>query len=94
MQTIKTREQWSQSGVNLSDFLTVGDYVDEAFIDWALSVMPPACWTSTIVQIGEPCSHVNGRATFTTFQNQYGMPWQYVGECHRNEFRQPTQIHF
>ena len=61
---IKTRQQWSESGVHLGKFLQVGDFVDDAFADWALGVLRPAHWTSNIIQIGEPDDHIDGRATF------------------------------
>jgi hypothetical protein len=62
---IKTRQQWGESHQNLGEFLKVGDPVDNDFIDWARDIMPPAHWTSRIIQIGEAHSHIEGRATYT-----------------------------
>ena len=64
---IKTRQQWGESHQNLGEFLKVGDPADNDFIDWARDIMPPAHWTSRIIQIGEAHSHIEGRATYTTF---------------------------
>jgi hypothetical protein len=87
---LKTIAQWRQhSGANLSDFLFVGDFVDENFAMWALEILPPAYYTSSTIQIGEPYDHINGRATFTTFFRTPGHPWQYRGHCHRGMITEP-----
>jgi hypothetical protein len=52
--TIKTRQQWSESRVDLGKFLQVGDFVDDAFADWALGVLRPAHWTSTSSRSASP----------------------------------------
>lgn len=86
---IKTRQQWAESHQNLGQFLSPGDLVDEDFIEWARDIMPPACWTSRMIQIGEPHSHIGNRATYATFHipanSKY---WAFAGYCFRTESTQ------
>jgi hypothetical protein len=84
---IKTLEQWNKSRQTLDEFLQVGDVVDDAMADYFVGVLPPACMTGHIVQIGEPVSDVGGRPTYATLHRAYvGMPWVYAGNCHRGQF--------
>ena len=85
---MKTLTGWNQSGQQLTPYLNTGDEVEEAFTDWALDIMPPACWKPDLIQIGEPHSHVNGRATFATFHRE-GSRWYFVGHCHRGKVAEP-----
>jgi hypothetical protein len=85
---MKTLARWRESGKELTPYLSVGDEVEEAFADWALNIMPPACWRPELIQIGEPFSHIDGRATFATFQRQ-GRTWYFVGYCHRGKIAEP-----
>ncbi|MGO4697702.1 hypothetical protein AB4Z50_25785 [Paenibacillus sp. 2TAB26] len=78
---MKKYEDWKG---NMDDFLKIGDEVDEEFYDYFLNVLPPASWTSSLVQIGEPHSHVGGRATYATIAKVDGK-WIYRGHCHRGE---------
>ena len=86
---IKTRQQWGESHQNLGEFLKVGDPVDNDFIDWARDIMPPAHWTSRIIQIGEAHSHIEGRVTYTTFYLPGGSQWIFGGYCWRTETKPP-----
>ncbi|WP_433975607.1 hypothetical protein [Tunturiibacter lichenicola] len=70
--TIKTYAAWCQSQQPLTPFLSPGDAVDEAFVDWAMNVLPPARFDLGYVQIGEPHTEVSGRATFATFIHEFG----------------------
>ena len=84
---IKTLEQWNKSSQTLDEFLQVGDAVDDEMADYFVGVLPPACMTGHVVQIGEPASHVDGRPTYATLHRAYvGMPWVYAGNCHRGQF--------
>jgi hypothetical protein len=51
-------------------------------------VLPPACWTAQIRQIGEPNDHIRGRATFATLHHppEHRKRWVFAGYCFRNEF--------
>jgi hypothetical protein len=84
---IKTLEQWNKSGQALDDFLQIGDAVDDEMANYFVGVLPPACMTGHVVQIGEPVSDVDGRPTYATLHRAYvGMPWVYAGNCHRGQF--------
>jgi hypothetical protein len=85
---MKTLTGWRESGKQLTPYLNTGDEVEEAFADWALNIMPPACWRPDLIQIGEPHSHVDGRATFATFHRQ-GRTWYFAGHCHRGKIAEP-----
>ena len=85
---IKTRQQWAESHQNLGQFLKVGDPVDSDFVEWARDIMPPAHWTSRMVQIGEPHSHIEGRATYATFY-QSGNQWLFAGYCYKSYSTEP-----
>ena len=73
----------------------VGDYVEQAVVDNAMDLLPPACMRSDCSQVGEPYSHRQDpntgkwRATYSTFKKVGGeWPngiWQYCGTCFRGE---------
>jgi hypothetical protein len=83
--TIKTYRDWMG---NLDEYLHIGDLVDMEMYYYFLDVLPPASMNGRIVQIGEPASHVNGRATYATLKKTED-GWMYVGECHRGETEEP-----
>ena len=92
--TVKTLEGWNESHVNLDRYLQVGDQVDDAMFDYFLGVLPPAYYSDSIVQIGEPYSHVNGWPTYSTLARKAGVhcdgPWHYAGHCHRAQSHEPV----
>lgn len=73
----------------------VGDLVEEAVVEDAINVLPPACMRSDCTQMGEPYSHREDpetgkfRATYSTFKAVSGtFPnriWMYCGKCFRGE---------
>lgn len=72
---LKTYDKWNG---DLSEYLEVGDRVDEPIVDHFVSVMPPAC-NGAVIQMGEPSSHDNkGRAHFLTLQ-RCGPHWIFTG---------------
>jgi len=78
---IKTYKEWEGS---LYDYLKVGDIVDDEMVDYFINVLPPVTFKSYLVQMGEPYSHVNGKATYSTlYKSTEG--WTYMGNCHRGE---------
>lgn len=78
---LKTVENWRGS---LYEYLQVGDLVDEGIYNHFINVMPPATLRSTLVQIGEPYCHIDGKPTFATLEkNKSG--WMYMGNCFRGE---------
>lgn len=86
---VKRLQDWEGSGLNLDQFLQIGDAVDVPMFDYFLGVLPPATCTSELLQIGEPYSHVKGRATFNTLHKENGL-WIYRGHCYRGEHQEPT----
>ena len=68
----KTRAGWRESNLDLSHYLQIGDVVDEETADYFLGVLPPACYTCNLIQIGNcrlqaaeltsPCFSRQGRA--------------------------------
>lgn len=85
---MKTRKGWAESGLNLNEFLQVGDLVDEDMADYFLCVLPPATHSMFMIQIGEPYSHVNGRPTFATIKKT-AAGWEYRGNCHARQTIEP-----
>ena len=86
---IKTYADWNGSGKDLSQFLAIGDAVDEQMYYYFLEVLPPATNLSNLIQIGEPNSHVNNRPTFSTLKRVNGQ-WIYCGHCHRGQTEEPV----
>lgn len=76
---VKTYEQWEG---DLSEYLQVGDYVDEAMVDHFVNVVPPATFTSLLIQLGEARCQVDGKSVYPTLRNT-SQGWQYVGCCFR-----------
>ena len=69
----------------------VGDYVEEAVVDYAMNIVFPACMRSDCSQVGEPYSHYIDpdtgklRPVFATFKHVTADKWQYCGHCFRGE---------
>lgn len=79
---MKKYADWKKESIY--EFLQAGDVVDEEFVQYFINVMPPACMTSGVIQIGEPYSHINGKATYPTLKNS-PEGWRFAGNCHRGE---------
>lgn len=78
---MKRYSEWSGT---LSEYLKVGDLVDEEFVNYFINVLPPAFMSSQVIQIGEPYNHVNGKATYSTLKKTE-KGWMYAGHCHKGE---------
>ena len=75
---MKRYEDWQSK--TLSEFLQVGDVVDEAFYDYFLNVLPPVRLTDTLLQMGEPYNVVGQKFTYSTLvKTEKG--WMYAGHC-------------
>lgn len=84
-----TRDNFSYETVK------IGDYVEEAIVEDAINILPPACMAFECTQIGEPYSHRQDpdtgkwRATYSTFKVIGGVYptriWEYCGNCFRGE---------
>jgi hypothetical protein len=83
---VKTEKGWHESNLSLTQYLEVGDSVDESIADYVLFVLPPAYYTSELLQMGEPFSSVRGEATYITLHRADGIHWKYVGTCHLGSF--------
>lgn len=88
------KEVWTEDNFNYNT-VQVGDYVEQAIVDNAMDLLPPACMRSDCSQIGEPYSHREDpdtgkwRATYVTFKKVAGQwpngIWQYCGHCFHGE---------
>ena len=73
------------------DTAEVGNYVDEAVVDYAINCLPPACMSNECSQMGEPYSHEldsrtgKWRPTYATFKRVAPGIWEYCGHCFRGE---------
>ena len=88
----KTYQQWTESRTELSKFLQIGDIVDEEIQDFFINVLPPACWNSEVIQIGEACDHVEGKATYSTLKKT-SEGWAWAGECHKGKTENKVGIY-
>ena len=75
---IKTYEDWNGSGLSLSEFLYVGDRVDEDLFDFFWDVVPPI-FGKRYVLLGEPSDYVDGVATHAALVLLDG-DWVYAGD--------------
>jgi hypothetical protein len=87
---MKTLNQWHGSKLDLGKFLQIGDLVDEEMADYFLGVLPPAFYSSSLIQIGEPYSHIQNRPTFATIAKT-AEGWQYRGNCHLRQTSEPKE---
>lgn len=95
----KTFDEWTESGaIDFDSYVGMGDEVDEAIVDNFLELLPPACHTSRLMQMGEPNEHLPDdrggfQPTFMTFEKVDGK-WYYRGYCFhcetKNRKRMPT----
>lgn len=82
---VLTEDQFDYSKVS------VGDYVEQAVVDNAMDILPPACMRANCSQVGEPYSCRQDpdtgkwRNTYSTFKKVGGeWPngiWEYCGNC-------------
>ena len=89
----KGKEVWTEENFDYST-VNIGDYVEQAVVDNAMSCLPPACMSSRCAQMGEPYSHredpITGswRPTYATFRRVTSGSdgiWMYCGHCFRGE---------
>ena len=95
----KTFDESTESGaIDFDSYVGMGNEVDEAIVGNFLELLPPACHTSHLMQMGEPNEHLpdekgNFLPTFMTFEKVEGK-WYYRGYCFhcetRNQKRMPT----
>lgn len=76
---MKSMETWHADRRNLSDYLQVGDEVDESIVEYMYNVLPPVTMNGLMVQMGEPHDHnEQGKALFITVEKKNGS-WIYTG---------------
>lgn len=83
------KEVFTQDTFSYED-IEIGDYVEQAVVDDAMNMLPPACMRSSCSQVGEPYSHRQDpdtgkwRVTYATFKRvtsgNDGI-WEYCGHC-------------
>ena len=73
---MKTYAEWSASHLDLSRFLSPGDQVDRAMLDYVIGCLPPIQRPGGWLAMGEPYSDdAKGRPTYLAFQrNVYRGP--------------------
>jgi hypothetical protein len=81
---VKTHKGWGESRLSLERYLQVGDLVDEEMHDYFLNVLPPAYWSSSILQVGEPVDHKERGAVYDTLKRT-ASGWMYCGNCYRGQ---------
>jgi len=76
---LKTKSGWDSSNLNLTDYLQVGDEVDEGLKEYFISVLLPITWTERAIQISEPYdTNGQGRFTYRTIE-KIKDKWVYTG---------------
>ena len=93
----KTFDEWTESGaIDFDSYVGMGNEVDEAIVGNFLELLPPACHTSHLMQMGEPNEHLpdekgNFLPTFMTFEKVEGK-WYYRGYCFHCETRNQKRM--
>ena len=75
---MKTKQGWDESKQNLTDYLQVGDEVDDDIVDYFIEVLPPQIQTPSVIQIGEPYDNTPEGDTYTTIK-KVASKWVYAG---------------
>ena len=79
----KTAEEWRASRKPLSEFLQVGDHVDEWIANHFLCELPPAYWSGTVLQLGEASGLEEWGYTYLTLSRpSCYAAWEYRGACY------------
>ena len=75
---LKTEKGWHESKKNLTEYLNVGDKVDEDMFDYFLGVLPPI-QKPGVLQINEPYdTNRKGAFTYMTLKKNNDN-WHYIG---------------
>lgn len=86
---MKTIKDYFNSNANTFDeFFRIGDIVGKDVVDEFKNVLPPATDNAYLMQMGEPYSHIGGKATYMTFVST-PQGWQYRGNCFKGEMFNP-----
>ena len=88
----KTLDGWGNSGLNLDEYLAVGDGVSEDLVFQQMNCVPPRSHKAGYLQVGEPYANAwdksdgagRYRPTYDTFHMKYAdgcQYWIYAGHC-------------
>lgn len=83
--------QWTQ--LESDTEMKIGDVVDEETVENYINVLPPATMNGSLIQMGEPYSHIGDRATYPTLAKVDGQ-WTYAGHCYRGESKDVIRVRF
>lgn len=81
---IKSIQGWKDSKEDyLTDYLHIGDRVDQSIVDYFINTLPPIVWNSGIIQMGERySSDCKGNGTYLTIaKDELFGNWIYKGAC-------------
>ncbi|MBO7731888.1 MAG: hypothetical protein J6S67_05030 [Methanobrevibacter sp.] len=76
---------------DFSEQFSPGMFFNVEIAEWFLDCVPPESHSLTYIQCGEPYSHIDGKATYTTFEcvkgdiNKTDSVWRYCGHCFSKE---------
>jgi hypothetical protein len=73
---------FSEMNQNLNQFLSIGDEVDEGFVNYFKYIVKPVCHNETLIQLGEPEDIIDDQYIYATIKNMNNK-WIYVGHCKR-----------
>ena len=86
---MKTLKDYRESNAYyFNDFFIPGDIVGKDVVEEMKNSVPPVTNTSCLIQMGEPYSHIGGKATYMTFVNTSD-GWEYRGNCFKGEEYNP-----
>ncbi len=80
--TVKTLDDWIESGLGLGEYLEQGDFVDDAVIDYFSALETPLTSNDHSLQVGVPFRHYQQQPLYTTFARIEGQ-WTWVGNQHK-----------
>lgn len=67
---MKTMKDYFNSNANyFEEFFMYGDIVGEDVVSEFRNCIPPVTDNAYLMQMGEPFSHIDGKATYMTFEN-------------------------
>lgn len=76
---IKTKKDWIQSNKELTEFLYVGDEIDEALYNYVVEVVASAYCSHGFGQCGEPEYHIDKTSFHVTVHESNQNRYYYLG---------------
>lgn len=67
------------------DGAEVGDLVEDKIVDDMANCVPPTTYTTSLIQCGEPFSHIEGKPTYATFKRIDDDTWMWCGNCFKGK---------